>query len=175
MVRRFCGQNHTECPILDKSRIPSPPPPPQLEHLDDLWTLVLSLPRISPPPQPTPELELLLEDFGTLVLGYQESHFFLADFGPLVLGLPRINPPPPPAFELLLEDSKGDWCEETNRCIPSEYCLVAISVVHRFLSVWDTDVYYTHAYIPKVYVNIVHIRGLGLPSKLFHLIAMHQM
>ena len=89
-------------------------------------------------------------------------------------GFTKDQPSPPPALELLLEDSKGDWCEETNRCIPSEYCLVAISVVHRFLSVWDTDVYYTHAYIPKVYVNIVHIRGLGLPSKLYHLIAMHQ-
>ena len=69
------------------------PPPPHQTHTQNwnfLWrTLVLSLPRIRPPP---PELELLMEDLGTLVLN-----------------LPRIPlTPPPPELELLIEDCAGD-------------------------------------------------------------------
>ena len=52
-----------------------------------------------PPPQ---GLGLLMEDLGTLVLS-----------------LPRIAPPPS-ELELLMEDCAGDWCVETNRCIPAD-------------------------------------------------------
>ena len=59
---RFYCQNHTEWPILGKSRIPLP----ELERfMEDLQTLVLSLPRMPSTPQ---KMELLMEDLGTLVM-----------------------------------------------------------------------------------------------------------
>ena len=50
---------------------------------------------------PTQGLGLLMEDLGTLVLSW-----------------PRIAPPS--ELELLMEDCAGDWCVETNRCIPAD-------------------------------------------------------
>ena len=55
----------------------------------------------------------------------------MEDLGTLVLSLQRI--PLSPKLELLMEDSAGNWCEETNRCIPYGYCLVEM------VSDWEND------------------------------------
>ena len=79
--------------------------------MEDLGTSFLNLPSIpplppSPPPNRRPGLELIMEDLGIRLI------------------LSRI--PPQPGLELLLtEDFAGDWCVETDRCIPCGYRLGA--------------------------------------------------
>ena len=50
----------------------------------------------------------------------ENSHVGLRDFGS---DLTKNTPPP---VELLMEDCAGNWCVETNRCIPYVYRLVVI-------------------------------------------------
>ena len=111
--------------------------PPRLDLLtEDLWTLVLSLPRIPPLTQfgtshgwlgdfsseltkntPPTQTELLMEDLGTSVLS-----------------LPRVPLPLPTEIgtsHVGLGDSEGDWCVETNHCIPCVYCLILLLLTTR--------------------------------------------
>ena len=53
----------------------------------------------------------------------------LRDFGSEITKNTRIPPSPPPELELLMENFAGDWCVETNRCVPCGYRLVENLVV----------------------------------------------
>ena len=73
--------------------------------MEYVGTSFLSLPSIPLPPPRRPGLKLTMEDLEIL------------------LSLSRI--PPRPGLELLTQNFAGDWCVETNRCIPCGYRLGA--------------------------------------------------
>ena len=85
--------------------------PPKLELLmEDLGTVGKNLPRILPPPQKKKKWELPMEDLGTK-------------------GKSLPTTPPPPKKKAGTSHGRlcaGDWCVETNRCIPCRLCLVGI-------------------------------------------------
>ena len=122
-VRRFCAQNPKNIIFLGNQKYPLPAPAPRIgtswlvEDFREVWVWGCQ-------EYPHPVLELLMEDLGSLSQRLPRIHPIPrigTSHGERELGKFRSkvakNPPPPPQWKLL-DLCAGNWCVETNRCIP---------------------------------------------------------